>query len=568
MDKIKVEPLLDPRGIIERKTIKLAKRKSFEELKNGKILFYNNAKLDMVNYYEIFNTLKEKFINLGLDNIVEIRENVRGKTAADFHEQVKGFVDEGFDAAVVALGDMGVATTTTVLTIHLEKAGIPAVYITSPPGSKLVKNVAVLQAGHLCLCPIDIFHASTKPKIREEILSKMDFIIDSLTLPPGKIERCAEIKVDLDQKSSNGILELDVEIKEGNRIEPGIFIEKTMDLFDELNLTDGLPIVPPTQRRVSMMMDYCPFDKEDVLAEKIGPSGKDIKVGDLAIAAVMAGCKPKYMPILITAFRAMNNKKYNFSQSITTSHPGGNLVLVSGPMIKELNIHGRQGCLGPGFRANATIGRAVNLVVINVCRAVPGITDLACLSSQAEYTYCFGEDSELTPWTTINEDHYNSNTTTVYVMKAEAPHTIVDSCTITAENLIKSFVDSATTLGSNNSYIPGPLVIILTPDHARIFNDGGWSKQAIKNYIHHRVCWPREKVINRGMIPVRPDGFNKLDEIPVTRNAEDIEVVVAGGRGAHSAILLPWALHSESIVEPVTLPDGKIAKSINDFIRH
>ena len=86
---------------------------------------------------------------------------------------------------------------------------------------------------------------------------------------------------------------------------------------------------------------------------------------------------------------------------MTTSHPGGNLVLVSGPLAQEVGIHSGQGCLGPGFPANLTIGRAVNLAIINTCRSIPGVADLANISSQAELTYCFAEDSELSPWETI-----------------------------------------------------------------------------------------------------------------------------------------------------------------------
>ncbi|MDD3656204.1 MAG: hypothetical protein PHI72_05480 [Atribacterota bacterium] len=567
MINLKSKDLIDPRGQVKRGKIELAKRLRLEELKKEKILFYNNTKLDFAEYYEIFTTLKEEFKKMGLSNIVEIKETVRGKGTDDFYKQAKGFAEQDFKAAVVVLGDMGTSSATTILTIQLEKVGIPSVYITAPPGAGLVESVASLRAGHLCLCPIDIYQASTKEEIRKEILNKMNFIIDSITLPPDQIEKCAEIPTKLDQTPSDGVLKLEVmrEVKD-NVIEPGLFMEETMDLFDSLHITDGLPIIPPTEERLSNMMSYCPFKKGEVLAQKIGPSGKDITVKDIAVAAVMAGCKPEYMPILITAFRCMANQKYNFTQSVTTSHPGGNLVLVSGPIAQELHIHGGQGCLGPGFRANATIGRAVNLVLINVCRSVPGIADLACLSSQAEYTYCFGEDPTLTSWTTINQDHYDAETTVVYVLKAEGQHTIIEFLTNTAEDLIKSIIDCATTLGSNNCYCTGPLVVCLTPDHAKIFEKDGWNKEVIKNYIHQTVHWPKEQVINRGLVPVRPAGFEYLEEIPVTRNAEDIQVVVAGGRGGHSAVLIPWALHSEGIIEPVTLPNGNIAKSIKEFI--
>jgi hypothetical protein len=261
----------------------------------------------------------------------------------------------------------------------------------------------------------------------------------------------------------------------------------------------------------------------------------------------------------------MANPKYNFLQSVTTSHPGGNLLLVSGPLAQELGIHGGQGCLGPGFTANMTIGRAVNLAIINVCRAVPGYADLACLSSSAELSYCFSEDPGMSPWPTINAEHYDSQTTTVFVLKAEPPHDIIDFLSLTAGDLLDTLVGSCTTLGSNNSFIPGPLVVVITRDHAWLLDREGWDKDKIREHIHARAHHEAPMVRGRGLVPVRPAGFNELHPIPVTRSPKDVEIVVAGGRGGHSAVILPWALHSEAIVEPVLLPNGKVPKSIADF---
>ena len=142
------------------------------------------------------------------------------------------------------------------------------------------------------------------------------------------------------------------------------------------------------------------------------------------------------MPVLVAAFKALNSKKYNLNQSVTTSHPGGNLVLVSGPIAQEIGISGKQGCQGPGWPANATIGRAVNLVMMNIFRSVPGVCDLDCIASQAEFTYCFAEEPELAQWNMINEDHYDSETTTVYVLKAEPLHDIIDFLSLDGHDLL------------------------------------------------------------------------------------------------------------------------------------
>ena len=552
--------------------MQLAPRVSIDELKQGPILFYNNTKLDYCNYDETFVRLKENFEKLGIHNFVDVRETVRGKSSQALKAYGADLVKRTAPkAAVVALGDMGTSPATTIVTIGIEEAGVPAVYITAPPGSDLVKSVAFYRAGHLCLCPIDIYQGSTREEVAREVDRQTQFIIDSLTLPPDKIGTCSMIDFALDKEppAENGLIELDGKIAtdDDRDSDPAAYVEEVNDLFTSLHLTDGLPIVPPTRRRYEQMLAYCPWDPDMVLAEEIGPSGKDITVKDVAVAAVMAGCKPTAMPILITAFKAMANERYNFLQSVTTSYAGGNLVLVSGPLTKEVGLYGGQGCLGPGPWANAAVGRAVNLVLINTCRSVPGVCDLSCISSQAEFTFCFAEEPELTPWSTINEERFDARTTSVLVLKAEPPRDIIDFLSTSAGDLMDTIVDSCTTLGSNNAYMPGALVLVLVPDHAEMLRRDGWDKDRIRQHIHERVHNETALVRNRGLSPARPAEFEDRHPMPVTRSPKDVEVVVGGGRGGHSASILPWALHSDAIVEPVLLPNGEVATTIESFRR-
>lgn len=569
MAKAMINPVMDPRGKQERPMLQLAPRVSMDDLCKGPILFYDNTKLGFVNYMEVFRRIKVNFAKEGITNFVDFRETVRGKTNQELKDYAAKLAEAKPVAAILALGDMGTSPATTIITIALEELGIPSLYITAPPGSDLVKAVAFYRAGQLCLCSFDLYQGSTVEEIDEMVDAQMSGIYEALTLPPDQIGKRASLdfKLDAVAPAENGLLELvhKIDLDESDLSEPAAGIEALTDLFNELHMGDGLPIVPPTEARFERMMSYCPFACEMVLAYGIGPSGKDITVKDVAVCAIMAGCKPQAMPVLITAFKAMSNKKYNFLQSVTTSHPGGNLVLVSGPLAKEVGLHGGAGCLGPAFSANATIGRAVNLVIINTCRSVPGHSDLACLSSQAEYTYCFCENPELTPWQTINAERYDDQTTAVYVLKAEPPHDIIDFLSQTGGDLLDGIVDSCTTLGSNNAFIPGPLIVVVTPDHAWLLDRDGWNKDKIREHIHAHANHPTPMVRDRGLVPVRPASFAERHPMPVTREPKDIEIVVAGGRGGHSAVILPWALHSEAIVEPVVLADGKVAKSIEDF---
>jgi tRNA A37 threonylcarbamoyladenosine biosynthesis protein TsaE len=564
-----LNPLLDPRGIQERPILRLAPRVNMEKLKSGKILFYDNTKLSFCNYGEVFVRIKERFHEMGIKNFIDYRETVRGKDTKKLEDYAAMLAKEKPTAAVVALGDMGTSPATCIVTIALEKLGIPSVYITAPPGGELVEGVAVYRAGNLCLCKIDIYQASTKEEIRDQIDLNWDYIMNSLTATGDKLKEVAHIDFKMDKipPAKDGLLPVidKIEVDENKLYEPGCYMDEIMDYFNEKHISDGLPIIPPTRIRYEKMLTYCPFDPESVLWYEVGPTGKNVTVKDVAIAAVMAGCKPQAMPILVTAFKALYNPKYNLLQSVTTSHPGGNLVLVSGPIAQEIGLSGKQGCMGPGYPVNATIGRAVNLVIMNVCRSVPGICDLDCLASQAEFTYCFAEEPSLAQWKMINEEHYNAETTTVYVMKAEPQHDIIDFLSLNGHDLLDTITDCCTTLGSNNAYMPGPMVVALTPDHGIMLKNSGYTKDMIREHIHLRAVHDVPMVRDRGLVPVRPPEFANKHPMPVTRSPKDIEVVVVGGRGGHSGVILPWALHSEGIVEPVELPDGKVAKSIEEF---
>ena len=568
---VKLDKVMDPRGKQTRSLLELAKRPTMDALRKGPIFFYDNTKLSFCNYMETFTRLKERLREEGISNFVDYVETVRGKSTQDQKDYAAMMAKEKPVAAFVAMGDMGTSSATTIVAIALEELGIPTLYFTAPPGTDLVRAVANYRAGHLCITSVDIYQGSTVEEVRAEVDKQWSEVMDAVLLNGDELEKRADLKfaLDSDVSGNNGLIDLTdrIVLEAEDADEPAAGIEEITDLFNELKIGDGLPIIPPSRRRYDEMLSYCPFDPDTVLVKEIGPTGNDIHIRDIAVAAVMAGCKPQHMPILIAAFKALANKKYNFHQSVTTSHPGGNMVLVSGPLAQELGIHGGQGCLGPGFPANLTIGRAVNLAIINTCRSVPGHADLACISSQAELTYCFAEDPKLSPWKTINAEHYDEKTTTVYVMKAEPIHDIIELLSSTGSDLLDTIVDCSTTLGSNNAYLPGPLVVVVTPDHSRLLDDEGWTKDAIREHIHARATNEVPMIKNRGIVPVRPKSFENKHPMPVTRHPEDIEIVVAGGRGGHCAVILPWALHSEGIVEPVLLPDGSVPESIESFKR-
>ncbi len=515
--------LLDPRGELHRREVALAPGVSIEDLRRGPVLFYNNTKLEAGEYVHVFPRIKEHFARRGIENLIDFRETPRGKGAEGLRAYAEKLAAKKPVAAILGLADIGVTPATTIVAIALEQIDVPTVLLTAGPGVKLSQVVASYRAGRLRRCALDLYQGSTKEEVIDQVDRVIDRILLYLTGAPEQVASESQLEITLDSA-------------------PTVFsgdLQELMDRYDSAHIGDGLPVIPPTAARLERMLSYCPLDPAHALASEIGPSGKDITVRDIAVAAVMAGCKPEYMPVLLTAFKALADPRYNLLQAVTTSHPGGDLILVSGPLAKQIGLHGGQGCLGPGFRANATIGRAVNLVAVNCCRSVPDVADLGCLASPAEYSYCFAEDADLTPWTTINEERFDRDTTAVMVLKAEPPHDIIDFLSQTGGDLLDTIADSCTTLGSNNSYMPGNLLLVLTPDHSRLLARDGYTKEMIREHIHRNVHHPAPMVRNRGLTPVRPAGWENRHPMP--------------------------ALHSEAVIEPVLLQDGSPAQSIEQF---
>jgi len=554
------ERLLDPRGKLRLERISLAPRPDAAALAAGTLLFYDNEKMDVGHYGLIYPRIKDGLRARGISRFCDRRAGIRGKTSADIAAMAHELTQLGATAAVVGLADMGVSPAMVTLAVEMERLGLPTVCLTARPGSRLAVAHAHYRAGSLCLVPYDLYPGSDEDTIGREVDASLPRLFEMLTTNGAALDALARVDyaVDPAPAASDGFL-------------PGATcaspdLDAVYSHFESLHIGDGLPVVPPTAGRYESMRSYCPFEPDEILFAGIGPSGTPLTVRDALIAAVMAGCRPQYVPIVLTALRALSRPRYGLLQAVTTSFSGGHLVLASGPIARETGIHGGQGCFGPGFRANATIGRAVNLALLNVCRPVPGHADLACLSSPAEYTYCMAEDAASGPWPTMNEERFDAAATCVMTLKAEPPHAVMDIVSTSAPALIETIVDCCTTLGSNNASVPGCLVLALNPDHVRLLASGGYDKERLRREVHERARIPRDKVANRGIVSTHTKEGG-ADFHYVTRSPADVEVVAVGGEGGHSGVILPWGLHSDPVYEPLRLPDGKIAKSLEQFVR-
>jgi hypothetical protein len=314
--------------------------------------------------------------------------------------------------------------------------------------------------------------------------------------------------------------------------------------------TDGLPILPPTEEAVEKMILACGMDPQRVVAS-IPPLWGEATVEKIAINAVMAGCLPQYLPVIVAAVEAMADESFNLTFSQATTHPCCPLLIVNGPLARTLSINGASGAFGSYHRANGTIGRAIRLILLNIGGAIPGENDMATQGQPSQFSFCIAENETASPWEPLHvERGLAPSESAVTVVTAENPHNINDSSSTSAEELLTTISGCLTTIGSNNFIGQGGNPILsLSPEHAETIARDGWSKDDVKAYLfeHARVPLGRLTAANRKRF------FGDLPEeaeAPVVREAKDLIVIVVGGPGRHSAYL-PSSAGTWAVTRPI-----------------
>lgn len=546
-------PVLDPRGPVPNPVGGRAPRP--RDYVGKRLLLVDNGKLapEFGPYGVLFETLRELLAEAypGVQ-VVTLRRNLLEGSMEDLDGLAAGLISRlSPDGAILALSDTGVSQPTALLAVGLEKRGIPTCVLCLPLGAQLSR----ITTGRL-LPGIPHVVIRSKPEdrpedVREETRALFPLVVRALTEPRGAAEAASQgperqsLPGDqgIDAADTSGLLPLDDEARRALAElggDPGAWEDRLLELLCRHRIGDGLPVVTPTPSRVEAMLAAVPLRPDDVLIDRCLPAAVSLTVKLAAINAVMAGCTPELFPVVIAALRAMGHPDFRLFQAAVTTHPAGTMVLVSGPLAARLGIASGPGCLGPGFRANATIGRAINLVLLNVCRAVPGLSDLTRLGSPAEFTYCFAEAVDESPWPPLHAGLLGPNVTTVTVHKCEGPHNVLNNVGRTPEEILTSVASAAATLAGNNVYNPAELVVILNPEHARTIAAAGWSKDDVRHFLFEKARIPRESLRGHGITPIWPRWFYSMERIPVVRRPEDILVVVAGGPGPQSAVAIPW----------------------------
>ena len=339
---------------------------------------------------------------------------------------------------------------------------------------------------------------------------------------------------------------------DSQRIEVADDFEAVQALYLERGWSDGLPIVPPTPERVEAMLaslDSSLFTPQQVIAE-IPPNWGGATVERLAINAVMAGCRPEYLPIIVAAVEAMGDPAFNFYAIQATTHPCAPLLIVNGPIRTELGFNSGSGAYGPGWQPNATIGRAIRLALLNIGGGYPGVGDMSTQGAPSKYTYCVAENEEENPWQPLHlERGFRPEQNAVTVFAGEPPHNINDHTGRSADDILTIIAGAMAVTGANNAYTGGETLLALGPEHAATIARDGLSKRDVAEWLHRRARIPLERYTRDTML----ERFGHIPEepVPMVNTPEDLAIIVLGGPGKHSSWIPTFGGSTHSVTREI-----------------
>jgi len=330
-------------------------------------------------------------------------------------------------------------------------------------------------------------------------------------------------------------------------------LEDEMEALFDRGWTDGLPVVPPTPARVLRMLAGTTRTPDEVVAV-VPPDLVDATVEKVAINAVLAGCKPEYLPIVLACVEAACTDEFNGHGLLATTYFSGPVVIVNGPLARAVGMNGGGNALGQGNRANATIGRALQLVIRNIGGGKPGGVDRATLGNPGKYSFCFAEDEEGSPWEPLSvERGFSADATTVTLFAGEGPRGIVDQLSRTPESLARSLAAGLQSVAHPKLVLGFDAVLVVSPEHARVFAEGGWDKARLRKELFELLTRPGAELIRGagGIAEGLPEAF-KDAALPKFR-PDGLLIVHAGGRaGLFSSIIGGW-VNGETGSQPITV---------------
>ena len=333
------------------------------------------------------------------------------------------------------------------------------------------------------------------------------------------------------------------------RIEVGSQDDEVEFMFDQ-GFSDGLPLVPPTPERVLAMLSGTKRDAQEVLGE-MAPNMGEVTIEKVAINAVMAGCKPEYLPVVLAAVEAILTDDYNIHGVMATTMGASPVIVVNGPIRGRIGMNMGLGALGQGNRANATIGRALRLVVRNVGGARPGETERSTLGNPMKFTMCFAEWEERNPWSPLHvERGFNKedSVVTVFTMSS-GPTLIVDQDSRTGSQLAGTLGQGLQSVMGPKAYFATDCLLVVVPEHVGTFMRDNYTKEDIRQRIQEVSARPVRELVadEHSATGIKEASAAKMDEASLNklmtkfRQDEDIHIVVAGGEaGKFSGAFHGW----------------------------
>ena len=319
--------------------------------------------------------------------------------------------------------------------------------------------------------------------------------------------------------------------------------------------TDGLPIVPPTEERVSECLDAAGFAPGDIIGiEQVRQ--RPIIAEKAAINAVLAGCLPAYMPVVVAVLDAMCDAQYNLHGTSASTGGAAPFIVVNGPVRTLIGMNATHNVLGNGNRANATIGRAIRLVLINVLGVIPGEMDRSTLGHPGKFTFCIAEDEEDSPWTPLaQEREIPEGQSAVTVMAAGAPRQIMNEWTADPEQILETFAAEMRHNMLTYSVWAGNYVLVIPKQLRDLLVAAGWQKRDIREYIFRSARVVRSDWVKVGKANIVDRSGGPMQEFTALKEPTDLLIVAAGGpAGGFGAVIPPWlGSKARAVTKPIDL---------------
>ena len=495
----------------------LALAPQLDRLQDASIAFVDNSKLNADLFLE---RLRRLLAQRGVQPGTTVRK------LAPKDELSDGDLEQlaRYDAVIQCFGDCGTSTSMSVFDgVRLESRGVPTATVCSSAFSRAAHSQAAGR-GMSGLPIVEIphpMHTAPGEIVQQRAEAALDGVIAALT---RRRETSAE-------RTSERLLD---------RVEAPADPDALQEFFFAQGWSDGLPVTAPTATAVRAMLAAGRREARETLGP-VPPRMRTATVEKIAVNAVMAGCRPEYFPVVLAALEAALEDDCRLYGIQTATNNTSPLIIVNGPAIERLGLNAAGNVFGQGCRANATIGRALQLILRNVGGDLPGETDMATQGQPGKFTFCIAENERESPWLPLHvERGYRREDSTVTVIGASPGHNVFTYGCESGREIIDHLTGAMTALGHNNVIFPtGPLVV-LGPEHARVLARDGYDKEAIRQHLFRHARIPLDRFGDRtvrGLEHRRSRWFADAGDaghIGVADHPSHVTIVVAGGAGIHS----------------------------------